>query len=131
MFYSHVVSNRGQWREDEVWFSHMGATIREHHSLRWQKKVSSSATAFFEIVDQAAFYCVVTSVKSFSNQVYWFIFPKEAAVTWNLWNVVEILLTVSQVVPKRQHDSVKNVKHCYYGFLAVFVFSVLYRVANM
>jgi hypothetical protein len=27
IFCKHVVSNRGQWREDKVWCSYMGATL--------------------------------------------------------------------------------------------------------
>jgi len=38
IFYKHVIPNRGQWREGEVWFSCMGATVRKHHSMRQKKK---------------------------------------------------------------------------------------------
>jgi hypothetical protein len=80
IFYKHVVSNREQWREGEVWFSYMGA--KKGNITHCDKRKSLfKCHCFSEIVDQAAFYCIVTSVISISNEVYWFILPKEAAVT--------------------------------------------------
>ena len=46
IFYKHAMSNRGRWKEGEVWVSYMGATVKEHRSLR-QKKKSLEVPLFF------------------------------------------------------------------------------------